>query len=135
MNRSKSFQRLALISIVAFMFSSACRAPFEVRVTDFRGGSRPAFYEGEALKMNVQWDKEDRDSTVSCQVVDTYTGETKWRGLAMVPTVENGSLNTLSFDPPLPEDGQLGLTAGGYEWVCDLGDYARSGIYFDIIER
>ncbi len=85
--------------------------------------------------MYVDWDKEDREKAVSCQVLDTYSGESKWEGRASVPAVENGPLETMSFDPPLPSDGQLGLRAGAYQWTCDLEDYARSGVYFDIIER
>ena len=135
MSRTTIFQRLAVISVVALMGLAACRAPFQVRVTDFRGGARAYFYEGEALKMNVHWDKEDGDRDVSCQVVDTFTGETEWKGLATVPIVENGSLEAISFDPPLPQDGQLGLTAGVYEWVCDLNEFARSGVFFDIVRR
>ncbi len=135
MHRLTRFQRLAVFSVLAMMGLAACRAPFQVRVTDFRGGARPYYYEGEALTMYVHWDKEDGDRDVSCQVVDTITGETEWQGLGSVPIVENRSLETISFDPPLPQDGQLGLTAGAYEWVCDLNEYARSGVYFDIVKR
>ena len=85
--------------------------------------------------MYVDWDKEDSEKAVSCQVLDTYSGESKWEGRASVPAVENSSLESMSFDPPLPADGQLGLRAGAYQWTCDLEDYARSGVYFDIIER
>ena len=85
--------------------------------------------------MYVDWDKEDREKAVSCQELDTYSGESKWEGRASIPAVENSSLEMMPFDPPLPSDGQLGLRAGAYQWTCDLEDYARSGVYFDIIER
>jgi hypothetical protein len=130
MNRSTIFQRLAMISVVALIGLAACRAPFQVRVTNFWGGERPYCYEDEALKMYVHWDKENGDRDVFCEVLDTFTGETEWKDLATVPIVENGSLETISFDPPLPQDGQFGLTAGVYEWVCDLNKFARSGGLF-----
>ncbi len=135
MHRSTSFQRLAIVSAIGLMLLVACRAPFQVRVTDLRGGARPYFYEGESLKMHVHWGQEARDMAVICQVLDTYRGETKWQGRSTVPNVETGSLEVLSFDPPLPLNGQLGLTRGGYRWICELEDAARSSVYFDIIER
>ena len=85
--------------------------------------------------MDVQWAEDDVEKAVNCQVVDTFTGETKWQGLATVPSVEAGPLAALSFDPSLPPNGQLGLTAGTYQWTCDLEDYARSRVNFDIIAR
>ncbi len=135
MLQSLSFKRFAVISVVALMGLAACRHPFQVRVTDFRGGASPSFFQGESLKMGVHWDQEDANKAVRCQLLDTNTGESKWEGGASVPVVENGSLETLAFDPPLPSDGQLGLTAGAYQWTCDLEEYGTSGVYFDIVER
>ena len=102
MFRVSIFQRLIVIVVITLTGLTACRAPFQVRVTDFRGGARPSFYEGEALKMYVDWDKEDREKAVSCQVLDTYSGESKWEGQASIPAVENSSLEMMPFDPPPP---------------------------------
>ena len=57
MFRFSMFQRLIVIVVISLMGLTACRAPFQVRVTDFRGGARPSFYEGEALKMYLHWDE------------------------------------------------------------------------------
>ena len=135
LDRSTSFQRLAMISIVVVVFLAACRPAFQVWVTDFRGGARPSFYEGEPLKMYVHWDREDRDKAVNCQVVDTFTGETNWKGQAIVPAAETGALQALVFDSPLPQNGQFGLRAGTYEWACDLDAHVSSSVYFDIVAR
>jgi hypothetical protein len=43
-----------------------------------------------------------------------------------------GSVETLLFEPALPADGQLGLRAGTYEWVCDLDERTRATTLFDI---
>ena len=132
---SRGFHRFAIVSATALVLLGACRAPFAVRVSDFRGGARPAFYRGEALRMDVQWGAEDKDKAVSCQILDTFSGRPHWRGTAIVPEVRTGSLTTLAFEPPLPEDGQFDLASGAYQWVCDLEDYKRSWVDFDIISR
>ena len=136
MDRSISFQRLVILAVAALLLLPACRAPFKVRVADFRGGVRPAYYEGEALDLQVRWDAgSDKNKAVSCQVLDTFSGRAVWKGSATVPEVQAGSLETLTFDPPLPQDGQLGLKAGAYEWICDLDGFSRAGAFFDIISR
>ena len=136
MNRSIGFQRLVILAVAAFLLVPACRAPFKVRVTDFRGGVRPAYYEGEALDLQVHWDAvRDKNKEVDCQVLDTFSGTAVWKGTATVPEVHAGSLETLIFDPPLRRDGQLGLKAGGYQWVCDLDEFSRAGTFFDIIQK
>ena len=136
MDRSINFQRLVILAVAAFLVLSACHSPFEVRVADFRGGIRPAFYADEALDLQVHWDADrDKNMAVDCQVLDMFAGTALWKGTATVPEVQPGSLEVLRFDPPLPLDGQLGLKAGAYQWVCDLDGFSRAGTFFDIVSR
>ena len=86
--------------------------------------------------MQVHWDAvQDKNKEVGCQILDTYSGAAVWQGTATVPEIEAGSLETLDFDPPLPRDGQIGLKAGAYQWLCDLDEFSRAGTFFDIISR
>ena len=134
MERSVSFQRLVVLASAAVLFLPACHSPFRVNVADYRGGSRPAYYAGEALDLQVHWDgRRDKNKTVGCQVLDTYSGAAVWKGTATVPEVKGGSLETLTFDPELPGDGQLRLEVGAYQWLCDLDEFTRAGKFFDII--
>ena len=136
MDRSIGFQRLVILAVAAFLVLPACRAPFKVRVADYRGGVRPAYYEGEALDLQVHWDAvQDKNKEVGCQILDTYSGAAVWQGTATVPEIQAGSFETLAFDPPLPRDGQIGLKAGAYQWLCDLDEFSRAGTFFDIISR
>ena len=135
MCRSVRAKRIVLV-VAAFLTLTSCRTAFRTNVVDFQGTVKPAFYEGEALNLQVRWDsKQDRDKVVVCHIRDTYSGETEWEGEAEIPEVLPGSLKTLSFDPPLPSDGQLGLGPGAYEWVCDLDEWTRASTLFDIRYR
>ena len=136
MDRSIKFQRLVILAVVAFLGLQACHSPFNVRVADLRGGVRQAYYTGEALDLQVRWDAvRDKNKAVGCQILDTFSGAAVWEGTATVPEVQAGSLETLTFDPRLPRDGQFGLKAGAYQWVCDLDEFTRAGTFFDIIPR
>ncbi len=134
MERTVSFQRLVILVVGAFLFLPACHAPFTVEVADYRGGVRPTYYAGEAPDLQVHWDgRRDKNKTVNCQVLDTFSGSAVWEGTATVPEVRGGSLETLTFEPELPGNGQLGLKVGAYQWVCDLDEFTRAGTFFDII--
>ena len=104
-----SFNDLVILAVVAFLVLQACHAPFNVGVADIRGGVRQAYYTGEALDLQVRWDAvRDKNKAVGCQILDTFSGTAVWEGTATVPEVQAGSLETLTFDPPLPRDGQFG---------------------------
>ena len=134
MERSVNFQRLVILAVGAFLLLPACHAPFRVEVADYRGGVRPTYYAGEALDLQVNWDgRRDKNKTVNCQVLDTFTGSAVWKGVSTVSEVQGGSLETLTFEPQLPGNGQLGLKVGAYQWVCELDEFTRAGTFFDII--
>ena len=135
MCRSFRTKRLVLIA-TGFLTLTSCRAPFRTNVVDLQGTVRPGYYEGEALNLEVNWDaKQDHGKVVACHIRNTYSGKTEWEGEAEVPNVAPESLETLQFDPPLPPDGQLGLSPGAYEWVCDLDEWTRARTLFDILYR
>lgn len=64
------------------------RTPFSMIVTDLKGDIRPYFAAEEAMMLGVNWDpKHDADKIVECSVLNSFSGEQIWRGVAKTSPV------------------------------------------------
>jgi hypothetical protein len=119
--------RFIAIPMLASLLVSSCAtvrsSPLYFGMTDFAGARRVAFYEGEAINLQINWEEGlDTGKGATCSIVGALDGKVLWKGLGTLPA--RGT--KLLFDPPYPQEG-LKPSIGAYITTCIFSNGGGQG--------
>ncbi|WPP47556.1 hypothetical protein [Pseudomonas sp. AN-1] len=131
--------KITLFTTAIFVLLVGCvspqiqRSPYQMKVTDWSGNSRPYYLAGEAINLHVWWDANyDTGKAIDCSFSNSFNGTIAWRGVLVVPESKPGQLLQTIWNPAFPTEG-LKLKEGSYVAVCNFNNEGKASVPLNVV--